>query len=68
MPRVENGLAAPESAPMFADDLPVLANDDAIGIGLDFDRATDGAGLNRVQPPATANSRRPRGRQSIDEA
>jgi hypothetical protein len=33
---------------MFADDPPVLADHDAIGVGVDVDRPTNGAGADRV--------------------
>jgi hypothetical protein len=48
MPGVIDRIAAAEGAPMFADDPAVLADHDAIGIGLDLDRAPDRAGGHRV--------------------
>jgi len=33
---------------MLADDQPVLANDEAIGVGVDLDRTADSAGVDRV--------------------
>jgi hypothetical protein len=40
MPGIGDRLAAAEAAPMFADDRAILADHDAIGIGLDLDRPT----------------------------
>jgi len=40
---VVDHLVAAEAAGMFAHDHPVLADDDAVGIGMDLDRTTDGA-------------------------
>jgi hypothetical protein len=40
MPGIGDRLAAAEAAPMFADDRAILADHDAIGIGLDLDRLT----------------------------
>src|SRR5207244_12315624 len=48
MPRVVDRLAAAEAAAMFAGDYSVLADDDAIGIGLDLDRPADGTRGYRV--------------------
>jgi hypothetical protein len=48
MPGVVDRVAAAAGATMFANDPAVLADDDAIGIGMDFDRPTDGAGSDRV--------------------
>ena len=48
MPRVVDRLAAAERARMLGDDPPVLADHDAIGIGVDLDRAPDRAGSHRV--------------------
>ena len=46
--RIEDRLIAVEAAGMLADNPPLLANHDAIGIGVDFDRPPDGAGIDRV--------------------
>ena len=43
MPRVIDGLVAAEAPGMLGDDLAVLADDDAIGVGMDLDRTADGA-------------------------
>ena len=48
MPRIVNRHAAAERATMFGDDAPVLADYDAIRIGMDLDRTPDGAGGYRV--------------------
>ena len=48
MPRVVDRLAAAERAGMLGDDPPVLADHDAVGIGMDFDRTPDRAGRHRV--------------------
>ena len=49
MPRIVDCLAAPMVADVFRDNATILANDDAIGIGMDLHRATpDGAGVHRV--------------------
>jgi hypothetical protein len=36
------------AAGMFRDDATILANDNAIAIGMDVDRPPDGAGVHRV--------------------
>ena len=46
MPGIVDGLVAP--AGMLGDDLAVLADHDAVGIGLDFDGSTDRPGRDRV--------------------
>jgi hypothetical protein len=43
-----NRLAAAERAAMFSDDPPILADYDSIGLGMNFDRAPDGTGCDRV--------------------
>jgi hypothetical protein len=48
VPGIINRLAAAKAATMFADDPPVLADHDAIGVGVDVDRPTNGAGADRV--------------------
>src|SRR6516165_1660468 len=48
MPGVIGRLFPAEAPAVFAYDNPILANDDPIGIGLDFDRTANGARLDRV--------------------
>src|SRR5579885_247424 len=48
MPRIEDCLIAAEAAAMLADDPPVLAQLDALGIGTDLDRAPDRTRRDRV--------------------
>ena len=48
VPGIVDRLAAAEAAGMLADDLAVLADHDAIGVGLDLDRPADGARRDRV--------------------
>src|SRR5438552_18799166 len=48
MPRVVDRLATAERAGMFSDDPPVLADDDPVGIGMDFDRTPDRTSGDRV--------------------
>ena len=48
MRRVVDRLASPEAAAVLGNNAPVLANDDAIGIGLNLDRPADRAGADRV--------------------
>src|SRR5829696_9803598 len=48
MPGIVDCLATAEAAAMLADDRTVLADHDAIGIGLDLDRPPDGARCDRV--------------------
>src|SRR3989442_8260416 len=48
MPGIVDRLAATEAARMPADDRAVLADHNAIGIGLDLDRPADGARADRV--------------------
>ena len=44
VPGIVDGLVAAEPAGMLGDDLAVLADHDAVGIGLDFDGPTDRPG------------------------
>ena len=55
MPRVVSRLVAAKASTMFADDAPILPNDDAIGIGLDFDRPAHSIGHHRVFVAVEAN-------------
>ena len=48
MPGVVHGMPTAEGPLMLGDDPPVLADDDAVGVGVDVDRATDGAGADRI--------------------
>src|SRR5271165_7225171 len=48
MPGVVDRLAATKLTAMLADNRAVLADDDALGIGLDLDRPADGARTDRV--------------------
>src|SRR3954453_232922 len=48
VPGIVDGLVAAEPAGMLGDDLAVLADHDAVGIGLDFDGPTDRPGRDRV--------------------
>src|SRR5579883_3592135 len=48
MPRIEDCLIAAEAAAMLADNPPVLAKLDAVGIGTDLDRAPDRTRRDRV--------------------
>src|SRR5271167_606223 len=48
MPGIVNRRAAAKAAPMFADDCAVLADHEAIGIGLELDRPADGTRGDRV--------------------
>ena len=48
MPGIVDRLAAAEGARMLGDDLPVLADHDAVGIGMNFDRPSDRTGRHRV--------------------
>jgi len=41
MPGIVLDLAAAERARVLGDDPPVLADDDAVGVGVDVDRAAD---------------------------
>ena len=47
MPGIVLNLAAAERARVLGDNPPVLADDDAAGVGVDVDRAADGAGVDR---------------------
>ena len=53
---------------MFGDDAPILADDDAIGVGMDLDRPADGAGVHRVFVVVEAHQAglRHRGRQRVE--
>src|SRR5207249_11433534 len=55
MPGVVGHLFPAEAAAVFAYDDPILANDDAVGIGLYFDRKPDRARLHRVLVVVEAN-------------
>src|ERR1700735_4169214 len=48
MPRIVYGCAAPIAAWMFRHDAPVLADHDALGVGVNVDGAADRAGAHRV--------------------
>ena len=48
MPGIVDRLAAPKAARMLRHDAPVLADHDAIGVGVDFDRTADRARAHRV--------------------
>jgi hypothetical protein len=48
MPGVVDRVAAAERAGMLADDPPVLADHDAVGIGMNLDGTPDGARCHRV--------------------
>ena len=48
MQRIVDSLVAAESARVLPDDLAVLPELHALGIGADLDRPADGAGLDRV--------------------
>jgi hypothetical protein len=48
MPRIVYGCAAPIAAWMFRYDAPVLADHDALGVGVNVDGAADRAGAHRV--------------------
>ena len=48
VPRIVDRLTAAEGALMLAHDVPVLADHDAVGIGMHFDRPANGTGRDRV--------------------
>src|SRR5262249_7888133 len=48
MPGIVDCLAAPETAPMFGDDLAILADHDPVGVGMDLDWATQRLCYDRV--------------------
>ena len=48
VPGIVDCLAATVVAGMLCDDTPILADDDAIGVGMDLDWTTDCAGAHRV--------------------
>ena len=56
MPGIVLDLAAAERARVLRDNPPVLANDDAVGVGVDVDRAADGAGVDRISVVVEAQS------------
>ena len=68
VPGIEDGLVAAEGAGMLADDPPVLAQLDPIGIGADLDRAADRAGRDRVLVVVEAHEAglRHRGRHGVE--
>ena len=68
MPGIVLDLAAAERARVLGDDPPVLANDDAVGVGVDVDRAADGAGVDRISVVVEAHEAglRHRGRQRVE--
>ena len=68
MPGIVSGLAAAEGALVLGDDPPVLADDDAVGVGVDVDRAADRAGADRIAVVVEANEAglRHRGRQRVE--
>ena len=68
MPGIVDRLAAAETRAMLGDDPPVLADDDPIGVGVDVDRAADGAGAHRVPVVVEADEAglRHRGRQRVE--
>ncbi len=47
MPGIEDRRAAPEGPSMFGDHPPFLAEDDAVGVGVDLDPGVDGARIDR---------------------
>jgi hypothetical protein len=48
MPGIVDCRPAAKGTGMVGDDTPILTDDDAIGIGADVDRPTDGAGIDRI--------------------
>src|SRR5271165_336835 len=48
MPRIVDRVATAEGALVLGDDPPVLADDDAVGEGVDVDRAADRARAHRI--------------------
>ena len=48
MPGVVDRLIAAEPARMLGNDRTILADDEALGVGLDLDRPADGAGADRI--------------------
>src|SRR6201987_1711424 len=68
MPGIIDRLAAAKAATMFADDPSVLADHNAIGVGVDVDRPTNGAGAGRVFVVCEADRAglRHRGRQGVE--
>ena len=55
MPGVVSRLFAAEAAAVFANDNPVLPDNDAVGVGVEFDRTPDRARLHRVFIVVEAN-------------
>ena len=51
MPGIVDGLATPKAAGMLANDGAILPDDDAIGVSLNFDRASHSQGRDRVFVP-----------------
>jgi len=48
MPGIEDRRTASEATTMVGDDTPILADDDAIGTGMDVDGTADSAGVDRI--------------------
>src|SRR4051812_32020906 len=48
MPGIVDGIAAAERASMLGNDASVLADHNAVGVGVNLDRPPDSAGRNRV--------------------
>jgi hypothetical protein len=48
MPGIVDCRAAAKGTVMFGDDTPMLTDDCAIGIGVDVDSPTNGAGIDRI--------------------
>lgn len=63
MPGVINGLVPPKPADMLSDDLAVLPDDEALGIGVDFDRAPACLRVDRVFVIIEADEQGPRNRR-----
>ena len=68
VPGIVGRLASTEAAPVFADDPPVLADHDAVGVGVDVDWSADRAGAHRVLVVVEADEAglRHRGRQGVE--
>ena len=68
MPGIVDRLATAEAARMLGHDPPVLADHDPIGVGMNVDRAADGAGAHRVPVVVEADEAglRHRGRQRVE--
>ena len=67
VPGIVDRLVAPEAARMFRDHAFVLADDDAVGIGMDLDRTADRSRIHRMLVVVEADQAglRDRGRQCI---